>query len=144
LKGLASLLRVCLLLPPLWTCDAALTRLFTPAHPQRGRYEVCTAPDTIERIVAGGGLEGLHYAPIDAVQPLEAFGGAGPYDRSALARLYGGQRVKVARGWRQEGDRFESVTLISPYPDAALTHLQQGTMMIRWEYNKLSANQPTD
>jgi hypothetical protein len=40
--------------------------------------------------------------------------------------------VRVVRGWRQQGDRFESVTLISPYPDAALRRLLPGTMVIRW------------
>ena len=122
-------------------CDPALTRLFTPPHPQLGRYEVCTTPDAIEQVVADGRPrgphddspgDGVHYAPVETLVASEAFGAAGPYDRSALARLYGGGRAKVARGWRQAGDRFESVTLISPYPDVTLTRLVPGTMVIRW------------
>src|SRR5919198_161536 len=50
--------------------------------------------------------------------------------RAALSRLYGGRRPRVARGWRRRGDVFESVTLISPYPDASLSRLNPGTMVI--------------
>ena len=38
---------------------------------------------------------------------------------------------RVARGWKREGDRFESITLISPHPDASLARLEPGTMIIR-------------
>ena len=108
-----------------------LTRLFTPPHPRLGQYEVCTTPDAIERIVADGGPgNGVHYAEIEALLPAEALGAAGPYDRSAVARLYGARRANVARGWRQIGDRFEMVTLVSPHPDASLTRLERGTMVI--------------
>ena len=133
LKGPVGVLLASLLLPPIWSCDPALTRLFTPAHPRQGRYEICTTSDPIETIVAGDGqVRPPRAAPIDTVQALDAFGGAGAYDRSALARLYGGNRVKVARGWTQDGGRFESVTFISPYPDVSLTRLMPGTMVIRW------------
>jgi hypothetical protein len=112
-------------------CDPLLTRLFTPPHPRLGQYEVCTTPEAIEQIVAEGGPgSGVHYAEIEALPPAEAFGAAGPYDRSAVARLYGSRRANVVRGWRQVGDRFESVTLVSPYPDASLTRLERGTMVI--------------
>ena len=63
--------------------------------------------------------------------PVDAFGAAGPYDRAALSRLYGGRRVIVARGWTEHGNRFESITLISPHPDATLTGLMPGTLVIR-------------
>jgi hypothetical protein len=62
---------------------------------------------------------------------LDAFSGAGTYKRSALARLYGGTRVRVARGWSASTDGVESITLLSPYPDPSLTHLMPGTMAIR-------------
>jgi hypothetical protein len=121
-------------------CDPLLTRLFTPPHPQRGEYEVCTTPDAIEQIVAEGGPgNGVHYAEIEALLPAEALGAAGPYDRSAVARLYGARRPSVARGWRQLGDRFESVTLVSPYPDASLTRLERGTMVIRWSSTSITS-----
>lgn len=105
-------------------CDPVLTTLFTPARPQLGRYEVCT---TREPLTAVARPEWR----IETVPPLDAFGAAGPYDRAALSRLYGGRRVSVARGWTEEGNRFESFTLISPHPDAALSRLMAGTLVIR-------------
>lgn len=110
---------------PAPACDPALTALFTPPHPELGRYEVCTTDDPIEA-VSGAGRR------IEALESLDAFGAVGPYDRSRLARLYGGTRVRVARGWTESAGRFESVTWLSPFPDAALTRLHPGTMMIRW------------
>jgi hypothetical protein len=113
------------------SCDPALTALFTPLHSNLGRYEVCTTADPLDR-VAVPGPDGPHYGPSEMLEPLEAFGTAGPYDRAAVARLYGGKRIRVARGWIERGDRFESITLLSPYPDATLTRLIPGTMVITW------------
>jgi hypothetical protein len=110
---------------PFYTCDPALTALFTPRHPQLGRYEVCTAAEPLEALTAAGDQ-------IEALEALEAFGAAGPYDRAALARLYGGTRVRVARGWTESAGRFESFTRLSPHPDSSLTHLVPGTMEIRF------------
>ena len=110
---------------PLYTCDPALTALFTPPHPQLGRYAVCTTAAPLEDLTGAG-------AQIEALEALDAFGTAGPYDRAALARLYGGTRVRVVRGWAESAGRFESFTRLSPYPDGSLTHLLPGTMEIRW------------
>ena len=104
-------------------CDPVLTALFTPPNPHVGRYQVCTTDRRIDEVAEAGWT-------IESLEPPDAFGRAGPYDRGALARLYGGLRPRVARGWHQQGDRFESVTLISPYPDASLSHLNPGTMLI--------------
>jgi len=102
------------------TCDPALTALFTPLRPELGRYEVCTSDAPLD-----GDAEPL--------EPLDAFGAAGTFDRARLARLYGGVRVRVTRSWRRTPDGgFESITRLSPYPDAALTRLLPGTMEIRW------------
>jgi hypothetical protein len=114
-----------LMVAALVACDPALTVLFTPRHPQLGRYDVCTTAQPIESAAPAG-------SDIEAIEALDAFGSAGEYDRSKLARLYGGTRARVAHRWTQEGDAFESVTFISPYPDATLTHLLPGTMLIRW------------
>src|SRR5947208_268758 len=92
-------------------CHPTLAALFTPPHPEVGRDEVCTTADPIE--TAAGG------AAVEALEALDAFGTAGTYNRAALARLYGGRRVRVARRWEQHADRFESLTYLSPYPDAA-------------------------
>jgi hypothetical protein len=105
------------------SCDPALVGLFTPPHPRLGRYEVC-ASDAPLQPVNGGGIE--------ALEALDAFGAAGTYDRPALSRLYGGTRVQVARGWTRTGNRFESITRLSPYPDASLTRLLPGTLEIRF------------
>jgi hypothetical protein len=105
------------------SCDPALVRLFTPAHPRLGRYEACASSQPIEPLNGG---------PIQALEALDAFGGAGSYDRPALSRLYGGTRVQVARGWTLEGNRFTSITRLSPYPDASLTRLESGTLEIRF------------
>jgi hypothetical protein len=109
-------------------CDPALTALFTPATPRRGRYEVCLTTDTVEASRA----DGFTYGPVEQLEPLDAFGTAGRYSRPRLAHLYGGRRIAVVRGWRQTADGFESVTLLSPYPDASLEHIIAGTMIIRW------------
>ena len=110
--------------PPVLDCDAGLRALFTPLRPQLGRYEACATREPLTAIARPGWR-------IETVPPLDAFGAAGPYDRAALSRLYGGRRVIVARGWTEHGNRFESLTLISPHPDATLTHLLPGTLVIR-------------
>jgi hypothetical protein len=102
-----------------------LTALFTPTHPELGRYEVCTTAEPLASIMPEGWR-------VEALEPLDAFGAVGSYNRSELARLYGGRRARVARGWVRTADGFESLALISPYPDAALTHLMPGTMLIRY------------
>jgi hypothetical protein len=102
-----------------YVCDPALTALFTPPHPQMGRFEVCTSAEPLT-------------GETEALEALEAFGAAGPYDRTALARLYGGTRVRVAHTWTTSADRFVSVTRLSPYPNASLSRLLPGTMEIRW------------
>jgi hypothetical protein len=105
------------------SCDPALVARFTPPHPHVGRYEVCVSDEPLQPVDGGA---------IEALAALDAFGTAGTYDRAALARLYGGTRVRVARGWRRTGERFEAITRLSPYPDASLTHLRPGTLEIRF------------
>jgi hypothetical protein len=107
-----------------YTWDPALAALFTPPHPRAGHYEVCTTDQPIDLLSDG--------AAIEALEPLDAFGSAGPYNRAALAQLYGGVSVRVVRRWHQGPNRFDSETLLSPYPDATLTRLVRGTMVIRF------------
>jgi hypothetical protein len=116
----------------LLSCDPALQALFTPGTPALGHYAVCTTDHPIDRIVADPAPDRPHFGPAEMLEALDAFGAAGPYGRGALARLYGGKRVRVVRGWVERRDSFESVTLLSPYPDAALAHLRPGTMVITW------------
>ena len=63
--------------------------------------------------------------------PIDAFGQSGTYDRWRVARLYRSRQARVARGARMENGRVvESWTLISPYPDPALTTLRPGTLLL--------------
>jgi hypothetical protein len=110
--------------PPALACDAMLAALFAPARPQLGQYEVCTTREPLAAIAKPEWLT-------ETLPPLDAFGAVGAYNRAALSRLYGGRRVIVARGWTEEGNRFEALTLISPHPDATLTRLLPGTLVIR-------------
>ena len=110
------------------SCDPRLASLFTPAQSQWGRYEVCTSPRPVDRVA----VEGFTYTSVDFLEAPDAFGAAGSYSRTALVQLYPGRRVAVVRGWRDRPARFESVTQLSPYPDPSLSHLEQGTMIIRW------------
>jgi hypothetical protein len=89
---------------------------------------VCTTTEPIENSTPAD----LHASKPEHLEALDAFGGAGAYDRAKLAALYGGRRATVVRGWRLSGGRFEALTLVSPYPDASLTRLNQGTMIIKW------------
>jgi hypothetical protein len=115
---------VLLAAPPLTCGDRRLIALFTPHQPIEGRYEVCTSPAPIEDAASGAG-------PVEALEPFDAFGSAGAYNRPALAKLYGGRRARVARGWRERGGAIESETWISPYPSADFRRLEPGTLLLR-------------
>jgi hypothetical protein len=106
-------------------CDPALTALWTPVHPQLGRYEACTSTLPLAELAAPEWT-------IETVPPLDAFGTAGPFNKAAVTRLYGGRWPSVARGWRVVDGRFESITLVSPYPNRQLTALEPGTLIIRY------------
>jgi hypothetical protein len=119
--------------PPAYDCDAALTALFTPRQPQAGTYAVCTTASPLDEAVeADTRVRGARVSAADAVDPLDAFGASGPYDRAALSSLYGGRRARVARGWWREGRVLVSATYISPHPDRGFTTLVPGTLVIRY------------
>jgi hypothetical protein len=68
---------------------------------------------------------------IERTGPNEVFDGAALFDRARLARLYGGQPVRVARGPIVENGRVTAtVLLVSPYPEADLQHLNHGTLIM--------------
>jgi hypothetical protein len=114
--------------------DPALAALFTPKRPAAGMYEVCAAPASIDIDIVLAGLtsEGVRFGPVDAADPLDVFGTAGSYERSAVSRLFGGRRANVAHGWASRGRALVSVTLVSPYPNRTLTALVNGTLVIRY------------
>jgi hypothetical protein len=128
-------------------CDPSLATVFAPAGPALGRYEVCTSNATIESLSADSGHDSgdtasYHWSAVELEEPLDAFSPAGRYDRSKLARLYGGRRVRVMRGWRNSGTGFESVTLLSPYPDQGFVSLDAGTLIVRWILPRTPPNAP--
>jgi hypothetical protein len=106
-------------------CDPALAVLWTPRHPQLGRYEVCTTPQPLADVADPSWTT-------ESLAPLDAFGAAGTFNRAAVAQLYGGRRPAVARGWKMENGRFLSITLVSPYPNREFTALEPGTLIIRY------------
>ena len=109
--------------------DPVLAGLFTPLQPRLGRYEVLTSAAPLSEVIQEVGNAGWK---VELLAPLQAFGNAGAYDKAALARLYVGRRVSVSRGWIQRNGHFESLTLISPYPDASLSRLNPGTLIVRF------------
>jgi hypothetical protein len=115
--------------------DPALTRLFTPQGAAPGTY--CAVPfgasiDTLAREYAAREPADAKGAwRVRSVAPLDAFGSAAPYDRPTVAMLFGGKRIRLARGpVRRQGRVVASLTLASPYPDATLTRLMPGTLVI--------------
>jgi hypothetical protein len=108
--------------------------LFTPAL-RRSAYQVFVSPLPLDQLLKSLADPGF-VAPPGAWQAeqqlaLDAFGRAGRYDRSKLARLYGARRVDVARGPRVEDGRVvETWTLVSPYPDPQLERLEPGTLIL--------------
>lgn len=121
-------------LPDLGAPSAALTRLFTPLSVPPGTYTVSTTARPIAAVAAA--LKACDPVPMPGAwtlttpEALDAFGQAGVYDRSRLAQLFGGRRPTVARGTLVGDGTREAYTLISPYPDAALSRLESGTMVI--------------
>ena len=109
----------------------SVTHVFAP-EVARAWDELAPGPALVQPMLEPGVATAIEVSTHPSFGPLLAFGTAGPYDRAALARLYGGMRVRVARRWQQRGDQFVSETLLSPYPDATLARLNPGTMVIRW------------
>ncbi len=123
-------------LPP-GTASPALARLFTPRHAPAGAFELTVLDAGIERarqevLRAAGQVAGsADLPPVHKIDPLDAFGEAGSFDRTTVARLYTGRRARVVRIPIERGGRtIAAVTLVSPYPDATLSHLEEGTMVI--------------
>ena len=122
---------------PLGTPDQALARLFTPLAVPAGTYRVYRSHETIEALTTR--LRALDPSPAaGAWEPTRpeahgAFGQEGLYDRARLARLFNGKRATVVRGSLvQDGQRL-AYTLVSPYPDATLSRIVEGTMVIEFK-----------
>jgi hypothetical protein len=127
-------------LKPPGTPAPALARLFTPLQAPAGTYTVTVLTETIDaalaRVKEALAPEASAGSPpgswqVQSLDPLDAFGTAGVYDRSKVARLYTGRRLSVVRGPVERGGKVvAAITLISPYPDATLSRLEKGTLVI--------------
>ncbi len=118
-----------------WTEAPAYLDLFVaPVHRAAYRAYVSSHPlDTVlERLTDTPAL--LHPPgawQARALGPIDAFGGSGPYNRWSLARVYGSTPARVAHGPRADSSQVvESWTLVSPYPDSSLSHLEPGTLLL--------------
>jgi hypothetical protein len=67
---------------------------------------------------------------VEDLGPLDAFGLSGRYTRYLLSRLYTAGPVHVARGPHTSAQGYETWTLVSPYPDPALSRLSPGTLLL--------------
>jgi hypothetical protein len=118
----------------------ALARLFTPRHAPEGAFEVLVIRENLEAarasllaaaVEGGAEVRAADPPPVLELDPLEAFGEAGTYPRTTVARLYAGRRARVVRVPVTRGGRtVAAVTLVSPYPDPTLSRLVEGTMAI--------------
>jgi hypothetical protein len=125
---------------PPGTPAPSLARLFTPRHAPDGAYTVTVLTEGVDAALANVkralapdvvAVDPPGSWQVQSLDPLEAFGSAGTYDRSKVARLYAGRRVSVVRGPVERNGRVvAAVTLISPYPDATLSKLESGTLAI--------------
>ena len=125
----------------LGTPDATLTRLFTPRSVPSGTYVVHLSADSIEALTSR--LRALDPTPSPGAwepsrpEASNAFGQDGVYDRVRLARLFTGKRVTVVRGSLVLDGRRVAYTLISPYPNAALSAIEPGTMVVEQRVGRL-------
>jgi hypothetical protein len=118
-----------------WRDAPDYASLLVPAN-QRSRYAIAVTPASLDDVAAEAAADPTAVATPGAWQPHgesppDAFGTAGPYNRWLVARLYGSQQPRVARGARMDRGRVvEAWTLISPYPSADLRRLHPGTMRL--------------
>ncbi len=128
----------------LGTLDDSLRRLFTPVSAPPGTYAVFRSPRKIGDLTAI--LEALDQAPSPGAWDPQrheiggAFGQAGVYDRARLGRLFNGKRVTVVRGALVIEGRRRAFTLVSPHPDATLSHVVNGTMVIEVDLGTVEAD----
>ena len=119
-----------------WRESPAFVTLFAPAGPRAGAYTAYVSSldldATLSRLAGDATLMRTPGAwEPRTLAPTDAFGQSGRYDRSKLARLYGGRAPRVARGSRaRDGRATETWTLISPYPDTDLQKLDAGTLLL--------------
>jgi hypothetical protein len=120
--------------PAAWRDAPEYLNLFAP-QAERAAYRAYVSPQgleaTLKELLAD---PAVLYPPgawtPQAVIPYDAFGLTGSYNRWKVAGLYRSRRAHVARGPRLDQGQTESWTLIAPYPDVGLRHLEPGTLII--------------
>jgi hypothetical protein len=119
-----------------WREEPGYLPLLAPAGERSAAYRAYTSPldleATLRQLESDTTLaRGPGAWQAQSMLPADAFGQAGRYDRTAMARVYGARQPRVARGPRMDNGRLlESWTLISPYPDETLSRLEAGTLLI--------------
>jgi hypothetical protein len=119
-----------------WRDAPEYLAVFAPAGERRLAYQAFVSPRDLDAVLRDAAADAGRLPAPGAWQPkdqlpFDAFGQTGRYDHWKLARLFGARRARVARGPRGvNGQVTESWTLISPYPDPALTRLLPGTLLI--------------
>lgn len=120
---------------PTDVCSDRLASLFAPIDPDApGAYRVCRSAQAFEVLKPAGW-------PVEPMSAADAFAGAPPAVRRTLTLLYGGQAVRVSRGWRRRPPHIEAVTLIAPAPDDELLRLTAGTLVVLQERKETQASQ---
>lgn len=123
-----------LLLALVTTASPAHAALFAP--PARASlFAFSTTDESLDKVVAYyRGRWPAHDArswKVETIAPLDVFDGAALFDRARLAQLYGGKPARIARGPIVENGRVtHAVLLLSPYPDATMTRLREGTLIM--------------
>jgi hypothetical protein len=118
-----------------WRDASDYLDLLAPVN-QHQAYAIAVTPASLENVLVEVAADQTAVRAPGAWQPRsesaqDAFGTAGLYNRWLLARLYGSQQLRVARGARMDRGRVvESWTLISPYPSPDLRTLHPGTMRL--------------
>ena len=123
-------------------CSDELRRRYAPAEPAGPPaqiYTVCTTDQPLDAIRPSTWV-------VDMEAAAEAFAGAPPEIRRTLALLFGGTRLRVARGVltpavrigddRSRGtanplDQVDAVTLIAPRPADTMDRIVPGTLIIQ-------------
>ena len=93
---------------------------------ERARDQVLAAVHAASAAVPS--REALAVRPLD---PLRRSAEAGTYDQTTVARLYTGRKANVVRiPVERHGRTVAAITLVSPYPDPTLSRLEEGTMLV--------------
>jgi hypothetical protein len=118
-----------------WREDGFYVDLVAP-RARRGDYRAFVTARPLEAVLRDIAADASLLRPPGAWRPeslgtQDAFGENGEVNAWTLARLYGGMAVQVARGPRSDGlGVVENWTLVTPYPDRTLRHLERGTLLL--------------